>query len=441
MFPSVFAEREPVVSLEPLVRLESPSLGPRCCGIRSPVDRRAHTPSPNISMTATATPVTRIPFSRPSISEEAIAAVGEVLRSGWITSGPKTLEFEKAFANYLGAKHAIAVCSATAGLDMMVGVLDLKAGDEVIVPSINWVSGPNMIELHGGTTVLCDVERDTMQIDPKSVAKLISPRTRAIMPVHFAGAPADLAALRALCPKGQKIAMLEDAAHATGALLDGVPIGRDSEMAVFSFHPSKNMTTGEGGMITTNDDAIADRLKLARFHGIRKDAWKNHARSGRDVYQVLEPGRKYNLTDIQSVIGLFQLKEVDGFNRERAKLANSYNQKFKGAKILRPLGLPKGPRDRHSWHIFVVLLELERLKGDRADVVDLLEKLGIGTALHYPAVHRQQYYATKYPNMKLPASEWASDRLLSIPLFPGMTESDVDRVVDAFAQVERQLGR
>jgi UDP-4-amino-4-deoxy-L-arabinose-oxoglutarate aminotransferase len=259
------------------------------------------------------------------------------------------------------------------------------------------------------------------------------------MPVHFAGAPCDLDALKKLC--GSKIQILEDAAHATGTLDRGVPVGRASEMAIFSFHPSKNMTTGEGGMIVTSSDAHAERAKLGRFHGIRKDAWKHHGRSGRDVYQVLEPGRKYNLTDIQAVIGLYQLREVDEFNRQRARLAHGYRERFQEVAIARPLALPKNANDRHSWHIYVVLLELERLKGGRAEIVDALEDMGIGTAIHYPAVHVQEYYAKKYPGLHLPASEWASDRLLSIPLFPGMQDSDLDRVVGAFKEVERRFGR
>ena len=382
---------------------------------------------------------TRLPFSRPHISEAAIEAVGEVLRSGWITSGPKVIEFEKQFAAYCGAQHAIAVSSATAGLDIAVGLLDLQPGDEVIVPSINWVSGPNVVELHGGTTVLCDVDPGSMQIDPSSVAARITPRTRAIMPVHFAGAPCDMAALRALVPKASKIVLLEDAAHATGTLERGVPVGQNSEFAVFSFHPSKNMTTGEGGMVVTNSDEHAARLKLARFHGIQKDAWKHSGRSGKDLYQVLSPGRKYNLTDIQAVIGLHQLREVDGFNARRNALALGYHERLRGLKCVRPLSLPQNSLDRHSWHIFVVVLDIERLKGGRAALVDQLEQQGIGTAIHYPAVHLQQYYAERYPKLRLPVAESASERLLSLPLFPEMQERDLERVADALGKAEREL--
>jgi UDP-4-amino-4-deoxy-L-arabinose-oxoglutarate aminotransferase len=385
--------------------------------------------------------MTRLPFSRPCISEEAIAAVGEVLRSGWITSGPKVIQFEKEFAAYCGAKHAVAVSSATAGIDLALAALHLQPGEEVIVPSINWVSGANLVELNGGTSVLCDVLRSSMQIDPASVAERITPRTRAIMPVHFAGAPCDLPALRKLAPPSSGIAILEDAAHATGTRIRGVPVGRESELAVFSFHPSKNMTTAEGGMVLTDQEERADWLRLARFHGIRKDAWKHHGRSGKDVYQVLFPSRKYNLTDIQAVLGIHQLREVDRFNAERHRLAMGYHERLRELEILEPLALPEHSEDRHSWHIFVVALALERLKGGRAAAVDLLEQQGIGTAIHYPAVHTQEYYAAKYPGLDLPVSAWASERLLSIPLFPGMTDGDLDRVAEALLRVERELGK
>ena len=203
-----------------------------------------------------------LPFSRPTISEAAIAEVATVLRSGWITSGPKVAEFERDFAAFTGAAHAVAVCSATGGLDLVIEALDLKPGDEVITPSINWVSAPNMVELHGGTTVFCDVVADTLQLDLKSVERLITPRTRAILPVHFAGAPCDLDGLRALVA-GRDIRLIEDAAHATGAKYRGKIIGGDSEVAVFSFHPTKNLTTAEGGMVTCRDQAFAETLMSA----------------------------------------------------------------------------------------------------------------------------------------------------------------------------------
>lgn len=381
-----------------------------------------------------------LPFSRPCISEAAALEVADVVRSGWITSGPKVIQFEKDFAAYTGAANAVAVCSATAGLDIVMQALDLKPGDEVITPSINWVSGPNVVELNGGTTVFCEVESRTLNLDLDHVARLITPRTRAIMPVHYAGAPVDLDRLRALTA-GRNITIVEDAAHIAGGRWKGKAIGGDSDVAVFSFHPSKNMTTAEGGMITCRDGELAARLRVLRFHGIRKDAWRNHARSGKDLYQVLEPGRKYNLTDMLATLGIHQLRDLDRMNAERARLAAGYAMRFANVSIVEPLALPTAPGALHAWHIYIVLLRLDRLRVDRAAVVDRLEQLGIGTALHFPPVHPQSYYRAKYPGVSLPVSEDVGARMLTIPLFPGMTDADLDRVADAFRTIAKESGR
>ena len=381
-----------------------------------------------------------LPFSRPNISEAAIQAVAEVLRSGWITSGPWVQRLEADFCAATGAKHAIAVNNATSGLDLCLQALDLQPGDEVIVPSINWVSGPNMIELGGGTTVFCDIDAVSLNLNLAEVERLISPRTRAIMPVHFAGAPVDLVALRRLTA-GRGIVILDDCAHAAGAVARGVPIGGDSELAVFSFHPTKNMTTAEGGIIACQDDDLAARLRLLRFHGIRKDAWKNHSRSGRDLYQVLEPGRKCNLPDTLAVLGVYQLADLARMNAERTRLVTRYRAALPATGVVELVDAPLAEGDRHAWHIAVILLRQDRLRGDRGDVVGLLERLGIGTALHFPPVHVQQYYRERYPGVNLPVSEDVGARLLSIPLFPGMTDADCDRVVAAFHAVARELSR
>ncbi len=388
-----------------------------------------------------------LPFSRPSIDEATIAAVGEVLRSGWITSGAHVLAFEQAFAALTGAPHAVAVCSGTAGLDLAVAALDLHPGDEVIVPSINWVSGPNMIELHGGTAVFCEVHADTLNLDVAHAARLITPRTRALMPVHFAGAPCDLAAVFALA-KAHGLAVIEDAAHATGARWRGAPIGSHGrgakDCAVFSFHPSKNITTGEGGMVTCHDAGLADRLRLGRFHGIRKDAWKHHGRSGRDRYQVEAPGRKYNLTDLQAVIGVHQLKRLDWLNGERDRLARRYLTSLANSPagtLARPLATPNEPATTHAWHIFVVLLDLDRFAITREAVVEKLEQAGIGSALHFPPVHGQRHYAGRTPAGSLPVSERVGERLLSLPLFPGMQDAEVERVVAALTAIAEESSR
>ena len=391
---------------------------------------------------STPAPLPRLPFSRPCITEAAALEVADVVRSGWITSGPKVAQFEREFAAAVGSPHAVALCSATAGLDVVFQAMDLQPGDEVITPSINWVSGPNMVELNGGRTVFCEVHPRSLNLDLADVVGRITPRTRAIMPVHFCGAPVDLAGVRRLAAE-RGLVVVEDAAHAAGARHQGAPIGQvagERDVAVFSFHPTKNLTTAEGGMITCRSEELAARLRLLRFHGIRKDAWKNHARSGKDLYRVERPGRKYNLTDIQAVLGIHQLRDLERMNAERAALAAGYYERLAGCPILECLDDAR-PGDTHSWHIFVVLLRLERLRINRAALVDILEGQGIGTALHFPAVHPQEHYARTYPGTSLPVSEALSERLLTIPLFPGMTPADLDRVAAAFTQIAQEHGR
>lgn len=380
-----------------------------------------------------------LPFSRPSVDEATINSVVEVLRSGWLTSGKHVIAFELAFGQLVGAPHAIAVSSGTAGLDMAIATLDLKPGDEVIVPSINWVSGPNMIELHGGTAIFCEINPPTLLMDVVHAKTLITKRTRAIMPVHFAGAPCQLDAIYDLA-RTHALAVIEDAAHATGTRWHEQHIGSHQrgphDCAIFSFHPSKNITTGEGGMITCHDAELAARLKLSRFHGIRKDAWKNHSRSGRDVYQVEFPGRKYNLTDLQAVIGVHQLQQLSQFNAQRTQLALRYHQQLDPNGIVRPLALPSATDTTHAWHIFVVVIAAHQPHLTRDVVVAALEAQGIGTALHFPPVHRQAYYAKNNPVGSLPISEDIGERLLSLPLFPGMTNDDVDRVAAVLNQLK-----
>ena len=378
-----------------------------------------------------------IAFSRPAIDEATIAEVGDVLRSGWITSGKHVQGFEAEFSAFCQAPFSVALSSGTAGLDLAVGALDLRPGDEVIVPSMNWVSGPNMIEIHGGKAVFCDVDPETLLINADHAAALITSRTRALMPVHFAGAPCDLTKLRSIAQQRQ-LALIEDAAHAVGCQFRGEPIGSQpgtpGSCAVFSFHPTKNITTAEGGMVTTHDPELYDRLKLGRFHGIRKDAWKNHARSGKDQYQVEIPGRKYNLTDIQAVIGRHQLRAVLDFNRTRTALAHHYRATLPPDGVVRPLAVPTASGDVHAWHIFVVLVEPGY---QRADIIDFLAAHGIGTALHFPPVHRQAFYAPRNPQGSLPISEDVGERLLSLPLHVGMTTADVDRVVAVLRDFSR----
>ncbi|NDY42940.1 aminotransferase class I/II-fold pyridoxal phosphate-dependent enzyme [Dissulfurirhabdus thermomarina] len=394
-------------------------------------------------MTPTDRPVreTFLPFSRPTIGQAEIDEVVDSLRSGWITTGPKVAALEKAFSDWSGGREAVAVNSATAGLHILLCTLDLAPGDEVITTPITWPSTVNNIEILGARPVFADVDRETLQIDPAEVERRLSPRTRAVIPVHFAGAPADLDALRALCePRG--IPVLEDAAHAVGTRYKGRLVGAEGEAAVFSFHPIKNMTTGEGGMVLCADPERAARMRRLRFHGISRDAWRRYAKGGVPQYEVEEPGFKYNMLDIQAAIGLHQFARLEEFNRRRAELAARYHELLAGIPEVRPLGGVPYPHV-HAWHLYVVRLELEALAVDRDRFIAELQAENIGIGLHFPAVHLQKYYRERYGFRPgdLPRAEWNGERLFSLPLYPLLEEADQADVAAALERLVRRFRR
>jgi len=279
-----------------------------------------------------------LPFSRPSIGDEEVREVTDCLRSGWITTGPRTAQFEKDFAAYVGARHALALSSGTAALHCAYWALDLRPGDEVICPSLTWPATASMALALGARIVFADIDRATRLIDPRDVARRITARTRAVAPVHFAGVPADLDALRAAA--GPRVAIIEDAAHAVGTEYKGRRIGSHGNPAIYSFHPIKDMTTGEGGMLTTDDDRTAERVKLFKFHGVSRDAWKAYGSAGAAHYDTVLPGFKYNLTDIASAMGIHQLRKLDGFIERRRRIAERYLRDLGG---VRGIELPAAP--------------------------------------------------------------------------------------------------
>jgi len=278
---------------------------------------------------------TFLPFSRPSISEEDIAAVGEVLRSGWITTGPKNAEFEKLFCEYTGATGAVALSSATAGMHILLHAMGIGPGDEVITPSMTWVSTANMIVLAGATPVFADVDRDTLMVTPATIEACLTPRTRLILPVHFAGAPADMEPIRKLA-KERGLPLVEDAAHAVGTEYKGERIGKRGT-SIFSFHPIKNMTTGEGGMFCSDDEGLMEKIRRLKFHGLGVDAFDRHTQGRSPQAQVLEPGYKYNMPDMAAVLGIGQLKKLDQFNSQRTALALRYLEKLSGVEEILPV--------------------------------------------------------------------------------------------------------
>ncbi|HOX37012.1 MAG TPA: aminotransferase class I/II-fold pyridoxal phosphate-dependent enzyme [Candidatus Brocadiia bacterium] len=376
-----------------------------------------------------------LPFCRPTIGEEEIAEVVESLRSGWITTGPKVSKFEEIFKNRLGVRNAIAVNSATSGLHLAAAALNLKPEDEVIVPALTWAATANVVELCGARTVFADVDPDTLCIDPDDAARRITRRTRAIIPVHYAGQPADLDRFIEITER-KGLAFIEDAAHALGTSYKGREIGSSGNVVVFSFHPIKNITTGEGGMIMCNDDALADRFRLLRFHGVSKDAWKRYHRGGVPEYDIVEPGWKFNMLDIQAAIGLHQMNKLADFNARRAKLAALYTKLLADAPEIVPLGLTRYP-SVHAWHLFIVRLDLKAVKTDRNEFMLALQEENIGTGLHFPTLHMSSYYRGKYgyKSGDLPNAEKAGNSIFSLPLYPLMSEGDAEDVVRAIKAV------
>ena len=376
-----------------------------------------------------------LPFSRPSIQEADIDAVAEVLRSGWITTGPKNAELEERFAAYTDCPAAVCVSSATAGMHIALKALGIGPGDEVITPSMTWVSTVNLIVLAGATPVFADVDKDTLMVTPESVEAKITPRTRLIVPVHFAGAAVEMAPIRALAASRGNIALIEDAAHAVGTEYDGVPVGRTGT-AIFSFHPIKNITTGEGGMVCTDDADLEVRLRRLKFHGLGVDAFDRQTQGRAPQVEVIEPGYKYNLPDILAVIGIRQLARLEEMNARRAALAEYYLARLRDIPEIRPLAIPRYPM-KHAWHLFVVRLVTDRPDMDRDRFMAALKARNIGTGLHFRAAHMQKYYRETFPDVvgSLPHTEWNSQRICSLPLFPDMTREDVDDVVNAIKEV------
>ncbi len=375
-----------------------------------------------------------LPFSRPTFDEDDIQAVGEVLRSGWITTGQHAAEFEKEFSAYTGAGGSVALASATAGMHLALKALNIGPGDEVITPSMTWVSTINLIVLAGAKPVMVDVDRDTLMASAEHIAAAVTERTRLIVPVHFAGAPADLDAIRQLAG-ARGIRLIEDAAHAAGTEYRGHRIGSQG-IAIFSFHPIKNITTGEGGMFCADDPALLEHIRRLKFHGLGVDAFDRRTQGRSPQAEVVEPGYKYNLTDIAAVLGRRQLVRLDEFNRRRAALAQRYRARLAEVQEILPLAEPAYPM-RHAWHLFIVRLDADRARLTRDEFMEELKRRNIGTGLHFRAAHLQKYYREQmgFRRGMLPQTEWNSDRICSLPLFPGMRPEDVDDVVAAIKEV------
>ncbi len=382
-----------------------------------------------MEQTSSRTRTTFLPFSPPSISEEEIAAVVDTLRSDWITTGPKTHQFEQDFGAYIGSQSSLALNSCTGGLHIALAALGIGPGDEVITTPTTFICSANVIEHVGATPVLADVEADTLTIDPARVEAAITPRTKAIMPVHFAGHPAEMDALLALARK-HKLAIIEDAAHSLPSSYRGRRIGTIGDYTAFSFYATKNMTTAEGGMLTGTPERI-DQARLWSLHGMSRDAWKRYGAEGSWYYEVVLPGFKYNMTDIQAALGLVQLGRLEGFQARRRQIVAQYNAAFANCDALQ---LPaERPYVEHAWHLYVLRLNLDMLTINRAQFIDALKARNIGTSVHFIPVHLHPYYRDRYgwtPD-QFPVAYEQYQRSLSLPLHPRLSDEEQADVIAA----------
>jgi len=376
-----------------------------------------------------------LPFSRPSISDAAIDEVVACLKSGWITTGPRVTQFTEALQDYFAAPHVLPLMSATAGLHLTLLAMGLEPGDEVITTPLTFAATLNTIVLAGGKPVLIDIDPTTLNMDINLLKAAITDRTRVIMPVHFAGLPVDLDPLYEIA-YSHGLRVLEDAAHAIGTEYKGKRIGSFGDTQVFSFHPNKNMTTGEGGCVVTRDQALAEQIARLRFHGMDRQAWNRYGKSGTQDYEIVLPGYKYNMMDIQAAIGIHQLKELNEFIARRNELANRYQEALSDWK---EWSLPKRPayEHLHSWHIYTPLINEEVTGMNRNEFMQAMKEKNIGTGLHYHAVHLYPYYRQQY-GFKLgdfPQAEEICERIVSLPLFPSMTDAEHDRVLDVMYSI------
>jgi dTDP-4-amino-4,6-dideoxygalactose transaminase len=377
---------------------------------------------------------TFLPFHQPLIEADDEQAVLDVLRSGWLTTGPRTKAFERALADYVGAAHAVAMNSCTAALHIALQVAGVGPGDDVVTSPITFASTVNVIVHCGARPVFVDIEPDTRNLDVEQLEGALTPRTKAIVPVDFAGHPADLDPIMAL-GKARGIPVIEDAAHAIGAEYGGRRVGGIADMTAFSFYATKNITSGEGGALTTNNEDWADRAAILSLHGISRDAWKRYGSDGYAHWDIVCPGYKYNMFDLQGALVLSQLSKIDRFFEHRLALKARVDA---GLRDVPELVLPgEKPGITHAHHLYPVVVRSERLSADRDTIMNAIQAENIGVGVHFRAVHLHPYYqqAFGFRRGELPNAEYYSDRTISLPLYPRMTDQDADDVVEVLRAV------
>lgn len=382
-----------------------------------------------------------LPFALPLIEEDEINEVIDTLRSNWITTGPKTKRFEEEFKSYVGAKHAIAVNSCTAGLHLALAVLEIGPGDEVIVPSFTFAATANTVVHVGAKPVFADIDEQTLCLDPADVERKITSRTKAITLVHYAGRPGPIDEIMAIARK-HHLKVIEDAAHAIYTRSKGRMIGSIGDIAAFSFYATKNLVTAEGGMITTHDDSLAEKMRIMSLHGMSRDAWQRYSATGSWRYDVVYAGFKYNMTDIQASLGLHQLAKLERFQKMRETLVGQYRTLLSS---IEGLALPSDggeAGDRHAWHLFTVRVKKEHFGMGRDELIEELKKANIGTSVHFIPVHLHPFYRENYGTQAgdLPVTEQVFDEILSLPLYPKMSLEDLGDVAEGLSRLAKKHG-
>ena len=369
-------------------------------------------------------------FGKPKIEECEIEEVLDCLKSGWIGTGPRTRRFEEMFREYKGAKYVAALNSCTASLHLAMEAIGIKPGDEVIVPAMTFAATANAVIHAGGTPVFADVEKETMNIEVSSLSEKITDKTKAVIPVHFAGRPCKMDEIMEVTTKnGLKV--VEDCAHALEAEYKGVKTGTIGEIGCFSFYATKNVVTGEGGMAISDNEEYARKIKIMSLHGMSLDAWERAGDTRHRHYEVVYPGYKYNMTDLQASLGLHQLPRIEEYHKRREEIWERYNSAFKDLPVSTPSAIESGTK--HGYHLYTLMLDIDKISLSRDEFIDEMKKRKIGVGVHYRALHLHPYYRDTfgYKRGDFPAAEWISDRTVSLPLSPALTNENVDAVISA----------
>lgn len=373
-------------------------------------------------------------FGSPLIEEAEIAEVVASLRSGWIGTGPKVQRFEEMFRDFSGARFAMALNSCTAALHLSMLAIGIKPGDEVIIPAMTFAATANAVIHAGGRPVMVDCRRETMNMDPEDVERKITGKTRAIIPVHFAGRPCEMDALLDISRR-HRLHVVEDCAHAIEAEYHGRKVGTFGALGCYSFYVTKNIVTGEGGMAVTHTEEYADKIKVLALHGMSKDAWKRYSDEGFKHYQVVYAGYKYNMTDMQAALGIHQLPRIDRYWQKREAIWHAYNEAFQGLPVFPPAPVPADTR--HAHHLYTLLLDTDRLRISRDQFLEQMTKANIGVGVHYIALHLHPFYQREfgYKRGDFPNAEWISERTVSLPLSPKLSDDDTADVIAAATEI------